>query len=145
MADRRALAVINGEVQEIPDGDVVVQNPRTYVFGVENPISNDDIPRFKVPRAFTVERIVATKFGGAGSFDWELRHSVNANDQGAGTLIHSDTGVNNETTGVVYTTPADFAAVTIPADDWVWLELPVVSTGLARPVAMSVQMYGSEA
>jgi len=123
---------------------IKLANKRVFTFPVENPISNDDIPRLKVPRDFVVQQIVALKIGGSGSFDWELRFSPNADDQGAGTLIHSDAGVNNTTTGVIYLPPGDFAAVTIPADDWVWLELPVVSVGLSRPVMAHVQMTGVE-
>ena len=125
-------------------------NKRIYPFFVENPVSGDDIPRWQVPRAFVVERITAIKVGGTGTFDWELRFSAAANDQGAGTLIHSQAGVSNETTGVVYlpvtgpTPPLEFAPVTIPALNWVWLELPAVSTGIARPIAMLVQMHGVE-
>ena len=125
--------------------EIKLANKRVYVFPVENPVTNDDIPRFYVARAFRVQEIRALKIGGSGSFSWELRHSVNANDQGAGTLIESDAGVNNETTGVQYLPPFDPGdPTTIPAGDWVWLELPVVSTGLARPVAIIVQMIGVE-
>jgi len=119
-------------------------NKRLYVFTVENPVGGDDVPRWKVPRAFVVEEIIALKIGGAGTYDWELRHSVNANDQGAGTLIHSDTGVSNETTGVVYVAGSEFTPITVPASDWIWLELPTVSVGLARPVAATVIAVGVE-
>ena len=123
---------------------IKLANKRVYTFPVENPVANDDIPRLRVPRAFVVQQVVALKIGGSGSFDFELRFSPNADDQGAGTLIHSAAGENNTTTGNVYTPPGDFAAVTIPAGDWVWLELPIVSTGLARPVMAHVQMVGVE-
>lgn len=125
-------------------GEINLANKRVYTFPVENPISGDDIPRIKVPRAFIVQEIIACKFGGSGSFDFELRFSPNADDQGAGTLLHSDTGVNNTTTGESYTPPGDFAATTIPANNWLWLELPTVSTGLARPVMAYVQVVGVE-
>lgn len=118
---------------------------KAYPFTIGNPVTGDDIERHFVPRALVVEELIAVKFGGTGTFDFELRFSANANDQGVGTLIHSDTGVNDETTGVSYTPPGDFAAVTLPARSWVWIELrPAVSTGLARPVGMSLVMVGVE-
>lgn len=127
-------------------GRIVLANKRIYTFPVENPVSNDDIPRLYVPRDFHVQEIRALKIGGgAGTFDWELRHDANANNTGAGTLIESDAGVSNNTTGVQYLPPFDPGDPTIiPAGDWVWLELPSVSTGLARPVMVTVEMIGVE-
>lgn len=125
-------------------GGIKLANKRVYTFPVENPVSNDDIPRLFVPRLFVVEEIRALKIGGSGSFDWEIRFSPNANDQGVGTLLHSDTGVNNETTGVQYLPPFTEDPPHIPATNWVWLELPVVSTGLQRPVMAHVQLIGVE-
>lgn len=124
-------------------GAIKLANKRVYTFPVENPVSNEDIPRLFVPRNYLVQEIRALKIGGAGTYDWELRYSPNANDQGAGTLLHSDTGVSNETTGVIYTAPFT-GGPTIPAGDWLWLELPVVSSGLARPVMAHVQVTGVE-
>jgi hypothetical protein len=122
-------------------GAIKLANKRVYTFPVENPISNDDIPRLFVPRLLVVEEIRALLIGGgAASFDFELRHSPNADDQGAGTLLQSDSGVNNTTTGVIYSGP--FADV--PAGDWLWLELPSVTTGLSRPVMAHVQVVGVE-
>lgn len=118
---------------------------KQYVFFVENPVSNEDIPRHFVPRALHVQEIRAIKFGGTGTFDWEVRYSANANDQGVGTLLESDTAVSNDTTGVQYLPPFDPGdPAIIPAGNWVWLELPVVSTGLARPVAAQVILVGVE-
>lgn len=124
---------------------VQLANKRVYVFPVENPVTGDDLPRFFVPRAFHVQEIRALRIAGTGTFDWELRYSPNANDQGAGTLLESDSGVSNETTGVQYLPPFDPGdPAIIPAGDWVWLELPAVATGLARPVGVVVQMIGVE-
>lgn len=125
-------------------GSINLSSKKEYPFFVENPVPNDDIPRHRMTRAFRVDSIVALKIGGSGTYDYELRHSPNANDQGAGTLIHSVAGVNNETTGDIDTPPGDFAAITIPAGDWVWLEIPAASTGLARVVAADVRMLGVE-
>ena len=118
---------------------------RAYTFPIENPVSGDDIPRIRMDRAFTVQKIVALKIGGGTSFDWELRFSPDASDIGAGTLLESDTGVSNNTTGVEYLPPFDPGdPATIPADDWLWLELPVVPTGFSRPTAITVIAYGVE-
>jgi hypothetical protein len=125
-------------------GHIALANKRVYTFPVENPITNDDIPRIRVPRAFVVQTIIALKIGGTGTFDFELRHSANANDQGAGTLIHSDAAINNETTGVVYAAGVDFTAITVPSGDWIWLEITAASTGLARVVMAHVQAVGVE-
>ena len=114
---------------------------------MENPVTNDDIPRVRVNAAFRVTKIVALKIGGGiGSFDWEIRHSPNANDQGVGTLIKGDTGTSNETTGDEFLPPSFDSGdpTTVPADDWIWMELPSVSTGLARPVACTVMVFGFE-
>jgi len=125
--------------------EIKLGNKRVYTFPVENPVTGDDIPRFFVARAFLVQEIRALKIQGSGTFDWEIRYSPNANDQGVGTLLESDTGVNNETTGVQYLPPFDPGDPTIiPAGDWVWLELPLVSTGLSRPVAVLLQLIGVE-
>jgi len=121
-------------------GAIKLANKRVYTFPVENPVSNDDIPRLFVPRLLVVQEIRALKIGGSGSFDFELRFSPNADDQGAGTLLQSDSGVNNTTTGVIYSGPF----VDVPAGDWLWLELPIVSSGLARPVMAHVQVVGVE-
>jgi len=117
---------------------------RVFSFPVENPISGDDIPRLRVPRAFVVEQVIALKIGGSGTFDFEVRFSPNANDQGAGTLIFGAVGQNNETTGNVFTPPGDFAPVTVPTGDWIWLEIPSTSTGLSRVVMVQVQVVGVE-
>jgi hypothetical protein len=121
-------------------------NKRVFLFPVENPVSGDDIPRLFVPRAFLVQEIRALKIGGGiGSFDWEIRYDPDANQTGAGTLLESDTGVSNNTTGAQYLPPFDPGdPAIIPAANWVWLELPTVSTGLARPVAVHVQLMGVE-
>lgn len=121
-------------------------NPkRVYTFIVENPISGDDIPRFLVPREFVVEEIRALKIGGgAGTFDWELRFDADASQQGAGTLLHSDTGVANNTAGESYAPPFTEDPPVVPADNWIWLELANVSTGLSRPVAVVVEAIGVE-
>lgn len=125
--------------------DLQLSNKRVYTFPIENPVTGDDIPRFFVLKRFLVQEIRALKIQGTGTFDWELRHSPNANDQGVGTLIESDAGVSNETTGVQYLPPFDPGdPAIIPASDWVWLEIPGVSTGLNRPVAILVQMIGVE-
>lgn len=125
-------------------GLIKLANKRVYTFPVENPVPNDDIPRIKIAREFIPQQIVALKIGGSGTFDWELRFSPNANDQGAGTLLHSDAGVGNETTGITYGPPFTEDPPNIPAGNWLWLELPVVSTGLARPVMAHVQVFGVE-
>ena len=119
-------------------------NKKQYVFFVENPVPGDDLPRHLVPRLFVVEEIRAIKFGGSGTFDWELRFSPNANDQGVGALLHSDSGVSDETTGIIYSPPYITDPPEIPAASWLWLELPIVSTGLARPVAVQVTVVGVE-
>jgi hypothetical protein len=125
---------------------IQLANKRVFSFPVENPVSNDDIPRLFVPRDFVVEEIRALKIGGGiGTFDWELRYSASADDTGAGTLLESDSAVSNNTTGVQYLPPFDPGdPAIIPASNWVWLELTSVSTGLARPVAVHVQMIGVE-
>ncbi len=127
-------------------GDIRLGNKRVYAFPIENPISGDDIPRFFVPRAFLVQEIRALKIGGGiGTFDWEIRYSASANDQGAGTLLESDTGVTNNTTGVEYLPPFDPGdPAIIPAGNWVWLEIPSTSTGIARLVGVIVQLVGVE-
>lgn len=126
-------------------GEIKLGNKRVLTFPVENPISGDDIPRLFIPRALLVEEIRALRIGGTGTFDWELRYSANANDQGAGTLIESGSAVSNETAGVQYLPPFDPGDPTIiPASNWVWLELSNVATGLARPVAALVELIGSE-
>lgn len=127
-------------------GELQLANKRVFSFFVENPISGDDIPRIRLPRALEVRQIIALKIGGgAGTFDWELRHDPDASNTGAGTLIESDTGVSNNTTGDEYAPPFDPGDPTvIPANDWVWLELANVSTGLSRPVAVQVEMIGVE-
>jgi len=117
---------------------------RVYTFPVENPISGDDIPRLRVPRSFDVQQIIALKIGGTGTYSFALRFSPNANDQGAGTLIHSAAAISNETTGNTYTPPGDFAAVTVPASNWIWLEITAASTGLSRVVMAHVQVVGVE-
>ena len=120
---------------------------RVFTFGVENPISGDDIPRFRVPRSFTVERITALAIQGTGQLDFELRFDPFADQQGFGTLIQAGAGIGSiaadRQAGRLFTV-ADFGVVVIQTDDWVWLELSNVSTGLARPVAMSVVMTGVE-
>ena len=121
-------------------------NKRTFSFLVENPVTGDDIPRVFVPRAFLVQEIRALLIGGGlASFTWELRHDADASQQGLGTLIESAVGVTNNTTGDQYLPPFDPGDPTIiPASDWVWLELPTVTTGIARPVGSFVQMIGVE-
>ena len=117
----------------------------TLTLLVENPVGGDDIPRVRLEKAFRVDSIYALKIQGTGTFDWELRYSPNANDQGAGTLLESDAGVSNETVGVEYLPPFDPGnPAVIPAGDWLWLELPVVSTGLARPVAAVLVVNGTD-
>ena len=125
---------------------IELDRKRVYTFPIENPVQGDDVPRHKMPHAFTVERIVVLKIGGTGTFDWELRYSPNGNDQGAGTLIRAAAGENNETTGNEYLPPSFPSGdpTIIPADDWIWLELTAVSTGIARPVALTVIVYGVE-
>ena len=119
---------------------ILLANKRIYTFPVENPVTNDDIPRLFVPRTLVVEEIRALKIGGSGSFDFELRFSPNANDQGLGTILQSDVAVNNETTGVIYSGPF----VDVPAGDWLWLEIPSTSSGLGRIVMAHVQVIGVE-
>ena len=124
---------------------IELDRKRVYTFPVENPVQGDDVPRLKMPHAFTVQRIVVLKIGGTGTFDWELRYSPNGNDQGAGTLLESAAGENNETDGNEYLPPFDPGEpAVIPANDWLWLELTAVSTGIARPVAMVAIVYGVE-
>lgn len=122
--------------------EIKLANKRVYTFPVENPISGDDIPRLYVPRTLVVEEIRALRIGGTGSFDWRIGFSTSANDVGAGTTLHSDTGVSNNTTGVSYTPP--FTNGTVPSGNWLWLELDNVSTGLSRPVMAHVQIIGVE-
>ena len=118
---------------------------RVYNFPVENPVGGDDIPRLFLPRAFRVEEIRALRIGGVGSFDWELRYGPDASQTGGATLLESDTGVTNDTGGAQYLPPFDPGdPTTIPAANWLWLELPVVSTGLSRPVMVVVTVIGSE-
>jgi hypothetical protein len=121
-------------------------NKRTFSFFVETPVGGDDVPRWRVPRAFLAQTIHALLVGGGlASFDWELRYSASANDTGAGTLLESDTGVTNNTTGVLYLPPFDPGdPAIIPAGNWIWLELPVVSVGIARPVAATLELVGVE-
>jgi hypothetical protein len=127
-------------------GSIKLASKRVYSFPVENPVSGDDIPRLFVPRDFEVQEIRALKIGGGiGTFDWEVRFSASADDVGAGTLLESDTAVSNNTTGAQYLPPFDPGdPAVIPASNWVWLELTSVSTGLARPVAVHVQLIGVE-
>ena len=95
--------------------------------------------------ALAVTEIIALKIGGGfGTFDYEIRHSVSADDQGAGTLIHSVAAVSNNTTGLVHTPPGDFAAITIPVGDWVWVEITAATTGISRVVAANVYLVGTE-
>lgn len=141
------------------DGDALIANSgealglryrtpdeRMFPLILENPISADDIPRYKTIRPLLVTRIVALKIGGgAGTFDWEVRYSASANDVGAGTLLESDAGVSNNTTGVTYLPPFDPGdPAIIPANNYFWLELANVSTGLSRPVAVEVFLWGVE-
>lgn len=144
MVARRALVEIDGEVQEVADGDFLAATPKTYFFPVENPISGDDIPRIYVPRQFQVTEIRALRIGGGGSFDWRIGFSTSADDVGAGTTLHSATGVTNNTTGVSYTPPFTTDPPYVPAGRWMWLELSNVSTGLSRPVMVEVQVMGFE-
>lgn len=127
-------------------GKINLQARRVYTFPVENPISGDDIPRLYVQQDFLITEIRALKIGGgAGTFDWELRYDTDADQQGAGTLIESDTSVSNNNEGEEYLPPFDPGAETvIPAGNWVWLELANVSTGLSRPVGVVVIMIGYE-
>ena len=126
-------------------GVIKLGSKRIYTFPVESPISGDDIPRFFVPRAFEAQEIRALKIQGGGSFDWEIRYSPNANDQGAGTLLESGAAVTNETTGVQYLPPFDPGdPAIVPAGNWIWLELANVSTGLSRPIAVLVEVIGVE-
>lgn len=122
--------------------EINLANKRIYTFPVENPISGDDIPRLYVPRTLVVEEIRALKMGGgAGTFDWRLGFDPNANNVGAGTTLHSDTGVSNNTTGVSYTS---FTNNPVPSGNWLWLELSNVSTGLSRPLMVLLQVIGRE-
>ena len=124
-------------------GKIQLANKRVFTFPVENPISGDNIPRLFVPRTFIPQEIRALKIGGgAGTFDWTLRFDPNANNTGAGTLLHSATGVSNNTTGVQYLPP--FTNSPVPAGNWLWLELANVSTGLSRPVMVMVEVIGVE-
>ena len=109
-------------------------------FPVENPISGDDIPRHFLPNIFAPTEVRALKIQGTGNFDFEIRYSPNANDQGAGTLLQAGSAIGNETTGVVFTGPYS----DIPAGSWIWLELSNVATGLSRPVAVTVVVIGTE-
>lgn len=121
------------------------ETQRVLTFGVENPISGDDIPRLWVPRAFLVEEIRALRIGGTGSFDWELRYDADAGNTGGGTLLESDTGVTNDSAGEQYLPPFDPGAPTIiPAGNFIWLELANVSTGLSRPVMVTLFVLGRE-
>lgn len=122
--------------------DIKLANKRIIPFFVENPISGDDIPRIYLPRQLVVQEIRALKIGGgAGTFDWTLRFDSDASMTGGGTVLHSDTGVSNNTTGVSYTS---FTNNPVPAGRWLWLELANVSTGLSRPVAVQVEVIAVE-
>lgn len=124
---------------------IKLANKRVIVLAVENPVSGDDIPRVFLPRSFVVEEIRALKIGGgAGSFDWTVRFDPNANNTGSGTVLHSDTNVTNNTTGVSYTPPFTTDPPLVPAANWLWLELANVSTGLFRPVMAVVEVIGIE-
>ena len=124
-------------------GEIRLANKRIYTFFVENPISGDDIPLYRVPRDTLVQEIVAVRRGGVGTFGWELRFDPDSVNTGGGTLLHSGAAVGS-TTGVIYSPPFTYAPGLIPAGDWVWLELLAVSTGLSRPVAALVQMVAIE-
>ncbi len=125
-------------------GDIALANKRIYPFFVENPISGDDVPKIRVPRDFVPEQIVAVMGpGGFGAqFDWELRYDSDASDTGV--VIHSDTGVNNQTTGDVYDVVTHFAAVTVPAFEFIWLELANVTSSIFRPLWCLVEVHGTE-
>ena len=119
---------------------------RAYSFPYLNAVIGDNHHRWRMLSALAVTEITALKIGGGvGTFDYEIRHSVNADDQGAGTLIHSVAGVSNNTTGDVDTPPGDFPAITIPAGDWVWVEITGATTGINRVVAANVYLVGLEA
>lgn len=120
-------------------GTIKLANKRVYIFPVENP-ANENTPLLFVPHNYLVQEIRALKIGGTGSFDWELRFSLNANDQGAGTLLHYDTGVNNDTTGVIYTAPFNEDPPIVPSGNWLWLELSSIFTGLGA----HIQLTGEE-
>ena len=110
---------------------------------VENPISGDNVPRILVPREFICQIIRVVKLDSAsGQIDWRVRFDPDASQVGSATILHSATGVSNNTTGVTYLPP--FTNGTVPADNWVWLELDNVTTGIDRPVAVMVELIGVE-
>lgn len=124
---------------------IKLANKRVYTFPVENPISGDDIPRLYVQRTLIVQEIRALKIGGgAGTFDWTARFDPDASMTGGGTVLHSDTNVSNNTTGVSYTPPFTTDPPIVPAGNWLWVELANVSTGLSRPVMTHIQIIGIE-
>ena len=124
-------------------GSIRLANKRIYSFFVENPISGDNVPRILVPRQFIAQTIRAVKLDSAsGSLDWTLRFDPDASQTGGGTILHSATGLANNTTGT--TTSAPFTNGTVPADNWLWLELANVTTGIFRPVAVMIEVIGVE-
>lgn len=125
-------------------GRINLANKRVYPFFVENPISGDDVPKIRVPRDFVPEQIVAVMGpGGFGAqFDWALHFDPDASE--VGTVIHSDTGTNNQTTGDVFDVVTDFASVTVPAYDFIWLELSNVTASIFRPLWCLVEVHGTE-
>lgn len=126
-------------------GRIKLGKKKVISLPIENPISGDDVPRIRVPHDFHVTQIIALKSGGSGGYDFEVRYSASADDQGAGTLLESGTNITNNTTGDVFNPPFDPGdPAIIPAGNWVWAELSNVATGLARPVFAMIQLHGSE-
>ena len=123
-----------------------LDNAKALVMMQPNPVPGDDMLRYRFDRDFLVLKIAAGKIQGTGTFDFELRFDANPSNQGAGTLLKSSTGITITTGWDIFLPPSfDSGDPTIiPAGDTLWLELPVVSTGLARPVAAQLQVYGVE-
>lgn len=125
-------------------GSIILANTRLYPFNIENPISGDDFPKIRVRHDFVPEQIVAVMGpGGFGAqFDWSLRFDPDVDEPG--TIIHSDTGVNNGNFGVIYNVGVEFPAITVPAGDYLWLALENVTASIFRPLWLLVEVTGIE-
>lgn len=126
-------------------GRIQLANKRVYTLFVENPISGDNIPRIKVPRLFRCQEITYLKLDSAsGSVDVTIRFDPDASQTGGGTVLDARVGVTNNTTGLVIVPPFSGGVTDIPADNFLWMELANVTTGIFRPVSFSAQLVGVE-
>lgn len=112
---------------------------RFPTFFAANPISADPSElRFYSEETITLSQMSAVVDGGTSpSVAWTVRYGTNK----------SDTGTEVVTGGSTTTSKAghyitSFDSGTIPANNWVWLELVTVSTGANAPDSFSVTLHG---